>query len=840
MSQGFGARRTGAALTCVALLLSACGGGGSGGSAPVSLGVTSSTVSVVATTSDAAPSAAIDAQIMGAASTQYYFSKSFTSNGIAAIASTGNGATSQYTVQFKVPSSLTPGTYKDTVTITACYDSACQQQVPNSPQTVAVSYVVNESAGVAPQITALGPGTVNAGGAAFLLVVSGSNFDSSSTVQWNGSVRGTTFLSSTQLEVEIGASDIATAGSAVITVANFEPTVTLVSNASTFTMAASSTPAAMPPATPSINVSFDTSLGGGPILYNPFAVVVNGGPTNATYYYSMSFTGSAVAALLVNGSSTYKSGTTVPSGPAAGRITGEPSPGEGGQVTGSFTGSIVIVSQLAFVTAAQLGAGTYTDTISVSVCADALCTQPLPGSPLSIPVTYSVTGSVIPNTQFSLQISSFTLEATSSRSAAASATAVIDSNGLPPYGAYVFTTVGGGPVLSGSSIQSNLDGTATLTVTTKLPAALGPGVYTDSVQVNICFDAACTKPAAHFPVTLPITYIVDAAAGVDFNQATIPLEVNDMAWSATTQRIYATANSDTGGIKGSLVVINPMTASIEQVISLGQSASPTSISISDDDQFAYIIDNVAQTVVRMNLSTLTVDETVPVAQINGYSLKVAPGHSNSFAVQSYNNYTTLHVFDGAIERAQTFSSGSLEAQLFYTWGADANTIYAYDSIVSSPPMYQLSVSSNGLAVANTTPGVALRVGNINDLQYSGGLIYSTTASVYNPSSHAVQAPFALLNSNYSGGEVNSFAFSIDGALHRGYFLTTDTSFGTSGQMTIQAFNLSTQQLTWLARFPAANPEGGRLLRWGTNGLAFPGGNAGGPNVTLISGSVVGR
>ncbi len=68
-----------------------------------------------------------------------------------------------YTLQFKAPSSLSPGSYDDTVTITACYDGACLQQVTNSPQTVSVSFVVNESAGVAPQIAALGPNTVNAG-----------------------------------------------------------------------------------------------------------------------------------------------------------------------------------------------------------------------------------------------------------------------------------------------------------------------------------------------------------------------------------------------------------------------------------------------------------------------------------------------------------------------------------------------------------------------------------------------------------------------------------------------------------------------------------------------------
>jgi hypothetical protein len=823
-------------LMSLALLLSACGGGGTGGSPPASLVLASSSLSAVATTSDVGPTAAIAAQVQNASSAQYYFTQRFTGNGIAKVTAIGDSSTSQVSVQFKSPSSLAPGTYNDTVTISACHDSACNQPVSNSPQTVTVSYVITESAGVAPQIIALGPDTVNSGGDGFLLIVSGSNFDGRSTVQWNGVIRGTTFRSSTQLEVLIGASDIATPGSAVVTVANFEDSATLVSNALSFTVASSSQPAAKPPAIPAISVSYDTSLGGGPILYGPFGVVVNGGPTNATYYYSMSFTGSAVAALLMNGSSSTKNGTTAPAGPALGRITG---PATGAQVTGSFVGNVLIPNQMMFVAAAQLGAGTYTDAISISVCFDAQCAQPLPGSPLTLPVTYNVTGSLIANTQFLFEVPSFTLEAASSAAPVATATAVISSNGLSPNGAYIFSTVGAGTALGGSSVQSNLDGTATLTLTTKLPSALGAGVHTDSVQVNVCFDPACTKPAAHFPVTVPVTYIVDAGAGIDFTQAVVPLEVEDMVWSAKSQRIYATANSDTGGIRGSFVVINPVTASIERVISLGQSASPTSISISDDDQFAYIIDNVAQTVVRMNLDTLTVDETIPVPQINGFSLKVAPGLPNTFAVQSYNNYTTLRIFDGAAERAQTFSSGSLEAQLFYTWGADANTVYAYDGIMSNP-VYQLAVSSNGLAVSSMTPGVAIRPGNLNDLGYSGGLIYSTTASVYDPSSRLIQPPFPLLNSNYATGSVDSFAFAIDSVLDAAYFMTDDTAYQTSGQMTLQAFDLTTQQLRWLARFPATNPEGGRLLRWGANGLAFQGGNIAAPNVTLISGGVLGH
>src|SRR5207244_484547 len=56
------------------------------------------------------------------------------------------------------------------------------------------------------------------GGAGFTLTATGTNFISSSIVQWNGSQRATTFGSSTQLTAQITTADIATAGTASVTV----------------------------------------------------------------------------------------------------------------------------------------------------------------------------------------------------------------------------------------------------------------------------------------------------------------------------------------------------------------------------------------------------------------------------------------------------------------------------------------------------------------------------------------------------------------------------------------------------------------------------------------------
>ncbi len=74
-----------------------------------------------------------------------------------------------------------------------------------------------------PTISFLSPDTAVAGSASFTLTVIGSNLITGAVVQWNGSSRTTTFVSATQLTASIPASDIATGGTAQVTVFNPSP-----------------------------------------------------------------------------------------------------------------------------------------------------------------------------------------------------------------------------------------------------------------------------------------------------------------------------------------------------------------------------------------------------------------------------------------------------------------------------------------------------------------------------------------------------------------------------------------------------------------------------------------
>jgi 6-phosphogluconolactonase (cycloisomerase 2 family) len=74
-----------------------------------------------------------------------------------------------------------------------------------------------------PSLERLSPSAAPAGGPAFTLFVAGASFLPSSTVQWNGADRPTTYVSANTLKAQISAADIAQPGVAGVTVVNPGP-----------------------------------------------------------------------------------------------------------------------------------------------------------------------------------------------------------------------------------------------------------------------------------------------------------------------------------------------------------------------------------------------------------------------------------------------------------------------------------------------------------------------------------------------------------------------------------------------------------------------------------------
>ena len=189
----------------------------------------------------------------------------------------------------------------------------------------------------APTLTLLSPSSVTAGGAAFTLTVTGTNFVSGSVVQWNGSALTTSFVSSTQLTAAISAGDIATAGTVAVTVVNPAPGGGT-SGSLTFTI----NPA------PSIAVSS--------VSPNSLTLVQGGGSQSVTLNLTRTnYTGSIALGT-----------STLPSGVSA-NVT-QPGTGDSGSVSLQAAGNAALMtSQAIIVTASGSGVSSVTAAFSLTV-----------------------------------------------------------------------------------------------------------------------------------------------------------------------------------------------------------------------------------------------------------------------------------------------------------------------------------------------------------------------------------------------------------------------------------------------------------------------------------------
>ena len=94
---------------------------------------------------------------------------------------------------------------------------------PGGGESAPLTFTINAGTNSLPAITSLFPISAPAGRAGFTLTVNGTGFTFDSVVRWDGTDRTTTFLSLTQVQAWILATDVATGGTPAVTVFNPTP-----------------------------------------------------------------------------------------------------------------------------------------------------------------------------------------------------------------------------------------------------------------------------------------------------------------------------------------------------------------------------------------------------------------------------------------------------------------------------------------------------------------------------------------------------------------------------------------------------------------------------------------
>ena len=132
------------------------------------------------------------------------------------LGSLASGATAKVTVM-AIPS------VSGTIESTAIVSSESYDPNQSNNQAIAMTVATGSLYSAAPVVLGISPALVPAGSPTFTLTVTGSGFNSASTVEINGNTRLTTEVSSTELTATVDAADVANYGWAPVTVSNPAP-----------------------------------------------------------------------------------------------------------------------------------------------------------------------------------------------------------------------------------------------------------------------------------------------------------------------------------------------------------------------------------------------------------------------------------------------------------------------------------------------------------------------------------------------------------------------------------------------------------------------------------------
>ena len=152
-----------------------------------------------------------------------------------------------------------------------------------------------------------------------------------------------------------------------------------------------------------------------------------------------------------------------------------------------------------------------------------------------------------------------------------------------PTGTYIGATYTKNAITGLSFVASGNQGT--LTVTFKDPSVIGPGQYSDSIQIYICTDSTCDSTQSGSQVTVQVTYTVtlDATVSLSANPTTVGAGLpTTLTWSSTHAQSCTASGEWSGALASSgSQAVTPSTAGIHNYsISCGGPGAPAQASVS--------------------------------------------------------------------------------------------------------------------------------------------------------------------------------------------------------------------------------------------------------------------
>jgi sugar lactone lactonase YvrE len=286
----------------------------------------------------------------------------------------------------------------------------------------------------------------------------------------------------------------------------------------------------------------------------------------------------------------------------------------------------------------------------------------------------------------------------------------------------------------------------------------------------------------------------------------IALSTNDLVYSQTTQKFYASVPSSVGSSGNSVAELDPVLGSISNQTFVG--SEPTQLALADDGQTLYVGLDGAAAIRSYNIISHAPGDQFSVGRDNftgPYTfsdIAVSPGNPSVVAVARQNRFNSpseagVAIFDGGVQRTNT-GPGHISGSDFMTFGS-SSTLYGN----SFQGVTTMTIDNSGVTVTGTT---SFAVGN--SLIFDNNLLYGSSGQVLNPSTGDLVGAFF---SPLAFGAIHA----VDSANGRVFFLV-----GSGSDRQLRAFDINTFLPLGFVNISGVSGDAFSLVRWGTNGLAF--------------------
>ena len=274
--------------------------------------------------------------------------------------------------------------------------------------------------------------------------------------------------------------------------------------------------------------------------------------------------------------------------------------------------------------------------------------------------------------------------------------------------------------------------------------------------------------------------------------------VNDFAFSASTQKLYASVPSSVGPDGNSIVEVDPVTGVAGQPVFIG--SEPTRLAISDDGQVLWASLEGAQAIRRFDTATKTPGQQFAITNIRPTDMEVMPGNPQTLAIANTN---IPIVYDAGVPRQNQPTNSIRAGQIEFS--SNPSILYGFNNGDTGFDFYRMTVDAGGVALAGSAHGL-VGGGFAGGIKFVDGRMYSTSGQVFDPDTFI---PFGAFR-----GLQTFSAVAVDTTLRRAFFVQE-----ASAGMVLRAYDIDTFLPLGLVTLPFGGTPT-RLVRWGVNGLAL--------------------